>query len=384
MGFTLIELLVVIAIIAVLIGLLVPAVQKVREAANRMSCTNKLKQLAMACHNLESTTGSLPPGYTTFSETYTTPPNNTNAGGGTNFPAFLVTGSQGGGLIPQARVYGPSWIMHVYAYLEESSLDQRVNSGIMVDDLDESNPWDNLDGTPERRPNIDTQTYAKKLLTCPSSEQSDVEYSDLSIENNRKANYVACFGGGTMRDATSLGNTQLAGVFGPVTNVTKYPYGERLGIGKGTRLSGISDGTSNTVMFSELLANHTADGRTSSSAPSGMNRDVRGAILCPMMGGNSFSTNYPPNSRGTDISQGCPANNDPAAKPTSDPMYCVQNRIISSANGGQWQVAARSRHTGGANAAFADGSVKFIRDSISRATWQALGSKSGGEPVNFD
>ena len=104
----------------------------------------------------------------------------------------------------------------------------------------------------------------------------------------------------------------------------------------------------------------------------------------PIMGGNIFTGAFSPNSRGTDVMMGCPVSGDPAALPTTNPMFCTQNRDISPATGGNWQVAARSMHTGGVNTAMVDGSVRFFRDTIPAQQWSFLCSAQGGEVVTVD
>lgn len=333
----------------------------------------------LATHNHESTYGSFPHGGPlngTFAE-----PTTGNRYGSVAVPYQWVAGNQAG---PgnQNACYGPPWTFHILAWMEESAASQRVSETIQARDYEEGCPWDNCDGLPvdlgNRRPESDIQTIMRKYMRCPSAEQSNVMYADLSTENLLKGNYVGSWGGGSFLDGTPNGNRALSGVFAVVPITAKFPIGERMALGKGTRFSDVVDGTSNTVMYSEILSFNQAISGPTSSMPFGSNRDVRGAQLIPMAGGSVFMTNYPPNSPGTDQMPSC----EDTAIPATSPMRC--RRTGNTNYDGLYWAAARSAHPGGVNAAMADGSVRFIKNSINRTTWSALGSKAGSEVISSD
>ncbi len=263
-GFTLIELLVVIAIIGILLGLLLPAVQKVREAASRMSCQNNLKQLGLAAHNYADANDSrLPPGYLGTSPNLAAP-----TGGASGYPGQFV------GVMP-----------YLLPYVEQGNLYNSMLSGVPADYLSTTavySPW---------WANTSTWTAAQTRVPtflCPSDNAytnsagtlvgaqayAGPGFLDLDLP------YFPIGGGGD-----NLGRSDYAGVsgyFGAADSIDIGVFSNRSGVS----LAQISaaDGASNTLMFGEYLGNKDTGPRQYSASwmgvgaiPSGFGLPAEGA-----------------------------------------------------------------------------------------------------------
>ena len=380
-GFTLVELLVVIAIIGVLIALLLPAVQAAREAARRSTCTNNLKQIALSSLNFESANRFLPPGGPHAGESTGGP------------PLYFIAGTQMG----NAKCYGPNWAVQLFPFIEQSGLASVARNAMqnMVEDKDEWNPPDNWDFK-RASDGFNVGGMIPAGWTCPSAATNQqVFYNDgddsgggMALGHLSKGNYVACFGGHTMwtavpEDSNMPANQDplMLGVFG-IVKIQKTTGGDpRARLGKGTRIAQVSDGMSNTVAFSELLAwdEENAEGAPDSSvagAPNG-NDDWRGVWMIPAVGASAFTGRFPPNSSEPDVIDACGTGIMESAQFTE--MPCQES--LEPGNAGNTYASARSRHSGVVNAAMGDGSVRIVENEIDQAVWRGLCTRGGAEVV---
>jgi len=228
-AFTLIELLVVIAIIAILIGLLLPAVQKVRQAAARMTCSNNLKQIALAAHNYESSRGYFPPGMSNANPSvYPSPQSSMNAGS-----------------------YGASMagtLAFLLPFVEQDSVYNQFGTGVFA--APATNYWYSYP----------TAANAKiKTYVCPSDNPDGVSptvgsFAFLLYYPGSMTGYY--FGGNT-----SYGRTNYSSNAGYLGNLPGWPYQGPFGYNSKTTIPGISDGTSNTIAFGEALGGAKYGGR---------------------------------------------------------------------------------------------------------------------------
>jgi prepilin-type N-terminal cleavage/methylation domain-containing protein/prepilin-type processing-associated H-X9-DG protein len=298
-AFTLVELLVVIAIIAVLIGLLLPAVQKVREAANRAQCLNNLKQIALATHNYHDACQKFPTGW---------------------HQPDLVDGRPTGGT--------NLWV-ELLPYIEQDNLYRR---------------WDNFDN----RNNVAGGTNAVqaqviKLLICPSDPLQPVVYFNATMAPPWTWGYygISSYGGngGTRSFSLNYSGIPQDGIFFRDSSVC---------------LLGVTDGSSNTFLFGERYHRDPQfDLEGGAIAQLGRWACVAGWGTLVMV---ELSTPVP-------INYQVPPGGDSST---------FEDRSIAFGSG----------HSGGANFAFADGSVRFVSDSIPLLTLRALSTRAGNEVVS--
>jgi len=323
-GFTLIELLVVIAIIAVLIALLLPAVQSAREAARRAQCTNNLKQFGLAMHNFHSAMNELPNGFYQSPATY-------------------------------------PWTFPILPYLESTAMFNAAN----------------LSNNYNAASNSTVTASTMGVFLCPSDPGSSVIVVNTNLSASatlprHKGSYVVSWGPthytqGLPNPFVPSKSKPYAGgplETSPVFSSAFRPQKQSGILFPGRNFREFIDGTSSTLLMSEVIC----------TLPGPSKDDARGDIWGAGKTSSQFETYLAPNSQFPDS--------------MTDTKSCVDKTVVSinpPCDGlGDEFNGARSYHSGGVNCLLGDGSVRFIKNSISVPTWRALSTIDAGEVISAD
>lgn len=337
-AFTLVELLVVIAIIGVLVGLLLPAVQAAREAARRMSCSNNMKQIGLAMHNYHDTHR--------------------------RFPPFVLRNGQ------NDYWRGYSAFSQVLPFIEQQNLADQLE----VASRDYWDHWD-VNGINNLLRDVRAQTVPAFL--CPSDQRFPSAGGGWS--NGPGCNYGVSFGS-TIRWANFR---EQNGIFRGQSDTNADVS---------TRMADILDGTSNTLLASEHLAGDDNDGALmlgnssearigsafpgSAEYPTQADLDIFGAACQAVTAHNSENGNQ----------WVAPEPTQTALNTVAPPNWRFPNCQTSGsgfASDRDGVYTARSRHSAGVQGVLGDGSVRFIGESIDLLTWQRLGGRNDGNPVEL-